>query len=51
MIGGNALKSLICVGEIAAAEIFSDCKGLEEVRETPIKRQRERLVDNWRDCM
>lgn len=43
-VEGNALKCLICVGETAVAEIFSDIKGLEEVRETPIKRQREGVL-------
>lgn len=48
-VEGNALKCLICVGETAVAEIFSDIKGLEEVRETPVKRQREGGVDNRKD--
>lgn len=46
IIGGNALIHLICAGEIAGAEMSSDFKGLEEVRETPIRRQGDRDVDS-----
>ena len=50
MIGGNALiRCLICVGEISGAEMLSDFKGLEELRETPIKRQGEGNVDKGGD--
>lgn len=38
VIGGDAVLHLIHVGEISEAEM-SDFKELEEVRETPIKRQ------------
>lgn len=38
MIGGDAVMHLIHAGEISEAEM-SDLKELEEVRETPIKRQ------------
>lgn len=44
----NVSISLICVGEIAGAKM-SDIKGLEEVRETPMKRQEEGNADNGRD--
>ena len=46
---GYVLISLIRVGEIAGAKM-SDFKGLEEVRETPIKRQGEGNADNGGDC-
>lgn len=36
------------LGEIAGAKM-SDIKGLEEVRETPLKRQEEGNADNGRD--
>lgn len=50
MIGGNSLiRCLICIGEISGGEMLSDFKGLEEVRETPIKRQGEGNVDNGGD--
>lgn len=38
VIGGDAVMHLIHAGEISEAEM-SDLKELEEVRETPIKRQ------------
>lgn len=38
VIGGDAVLHLTRVGEISEAEM-SDFKELEEVRETPIKRQ------------
>lgn len=47
--GGNVLISLICVGKIAGTEM-SYFKGLEEVREAPMKRQGEGN-DNGGDYM